>query len=153
MVRCLGVVVRCAALLLLIDTGQSAALAADYRAGDLLLRQPWSRPTPPTASVGVVYFSIDNRGRRADRLVGISSPVAGRVEIHETRMQQGSVEMRALASLECPPGVTVKSEPGGLHIMLVGLRHPLVTGTKFPLSLRFRDAGVMEVQVPVGNPE
>ncbi len=153
MVRCPGVVVRGAALLLLFDAALSAAFAADYRMGDLLLRQPWSRPTPPTASVGVVYFSLDNRGRKADRLLGISSPVAAKVEIHETRKQHGSVEMRSLASVQFPPGVTVSSEPGGLHIMLVGLTHPLVTGTTFPLRLRFRDAGVMEVQVLVGNRE
>jgi copper(I)-binding protein len=59
--------------------------------------------------------------------------------------------MRPVESIECPPGVTVKIEPGGLHVMLLGLTHPLVAGTKFPLTLRFRDAGSMTVQVVVAD--
>ncbi len=46
-------------------------------------------------------------------------------------------------------GVAVKSEPGGLHVMLLGLTQPLRAGTEFPLSLRFRDAGVLDVKVIV----
>ena len=153
MVRWPRVRVQGALLVLLAAVGQSMAPAADYSAGDLQVREPWSRPTPPAASVGVVYFSVENRGRKADRLLGISSPVADKVEMHETRMHQGAVEMRAVTTVECPPGVTLKSEPGGLHVMLIGLIHPLVAGAKFPMALRFRDAGIIDVQVLVGNPE
>ncbi len=51
--------------------------------------------------------------------------------------------------MECAPGVSVKSEPGGLHVMLIGLTGPLQPGTEFPLSLHFRDAGVLNVKVIV----
>jgi copper(I)-binding protein len=43
----------------------------------------------------------------------------------------------------------VRIEPGGIHVMLLGLTHPLGAGTTFPLSLRFRDAGSLTVQVAV----
>jgi copper(I)-binding protein len=127
----------------------ASARSGDYKAGNLTVTDPWSRPTPPVASVGAVYFSITNAGRKADRLLAISSPVARQAEIHESRVVHGTVEMRPVDSLECPPGVTVRIEPGGLHVMLLGLTHPLMAGTEFPLSLRFRDAGSMTIQVKV----
>jgi copper(I)-binding protein len=119
----------------------------------MVVAQPWSRPTPPVATVGVAYFSMTNVGRKADHLIAVSSPIARKVEIHESRTVQGMVQMRAVTSVECPPGATVKIEPGGLHIMLLDLTHPLAAGTEFPLSLRFHDAGVLTVQVRVGTPE
>jgi copper(I)-binding protein len=127
--------------------------AAEYRAGNLVVTGPWSRPTPPVATVGAVYFSMANVGRTADRLIAISTPIARKVEIHEDHNVQGTVQMRAVESVECPPGVTVKAEPGGLHVMLLDLVRPLVAGMEFPLSLRFRDAGVLTVQVAVGARE
>jgi copper(I)-binding protein len=132
---------------------QAPPQAADYRAGGMVVAQPWSRPTPPVATVGVAYFSMTNVGGKADSLIAISSPIARKVEIHESRTVQGMVKMRAVPSVECPPGATVKIEPGGLHVMLVDLSRPLAAGTQFPLSLRFRDAGVLTVQVRVGAPE
>jgi periplasmic copper chaperone A len=104
-------------------------------------------------AAGAVYFSVTNTGPKADLLTSISSPIAHEVEIHESRRVQGVVQMRPVASVTCPPGVTVKSEPGGLHIMLLGLSSPLVAGAEFPLSLHFRDAGVLTVQVRVGARE
>jgi copper(I)-binding protein len=142
-----------AALLALWVIAQAPVQAAEYRAGNLVVTQPWSRPTPPVAGVGAVYFSMTNTGPKADLLMSITSPIAREVEIHESRRVQGVVEMRAVASVTCPPGVTVKSEPGGLHVMLLGLSSPLVSGAEFPLSLHFRDAGVLTVQVLVGARE
>jgi copper(I)-binding protein len=132
---------------------QAEALPADDRVGDLVVTRPWSPPTPPVASVGAVYFSMTNAGRKADRLVAISSPIARRVQMHESRTVQGIVQMRPVTSVECLPGVTVKSEPGGLHVMLLDLIQPLTAGTKFPLVLHFRDAGSLTIQVPVGAGE
>jgi hypothetical protein len=128
---------------------QSHGWAADYRAGDLKVANPWARPTPPIASVGAVYFSVTNTGSKTDQLTALSSPIARKVEIHETRAVGGMVQMRGVASVECPAGVTVKSEPGALHVMLLGLNRPLTAGMEFPLSLTFRDAGVVTVQVHV----
>jgi periplasmic copper chaperone A len=145
---------RCgAALLVLWFIAQTPVLAVDYRAGDMVVAHPWSRPTPPVASVGAVYFTMTNFGPKADRLIAISTPVAGKVQIHESRKVQGMVQMRAVTSIECLPGQTVKSEPGGLHVMLLDLTHPLAAGAQFPLMMRFRDAGTVTVLVRVGAPE
>lgn len=138
-------------MLVLWFIAQTPVLAVDYRAGDMVVAQAWSRTTPPVATVGAVYFTITNLGRNADRLIAISTPVAGKVEMHESRKVQGMVQMRAVTSIECLPGQTVKSEPGGLHVMLLDLTHPLAAGAQFPLMMRFRDAGTVTVIVQVSS--
>jgi copper(I)-binding protein len=132
---------------------QSVAQTAAARVGQLTVTQAWSRPTPPAATVGAVYFSISNMGSKADLLLAVSSPIAARVELHESRNVRGVLEMRELTSVPCPAGATVVSEPGGLHVMLIGLIRPLIAGTAFSLSLRFRDAGNLTLQIPVLNRE
>jgi periplasmic copper chaperone A len=140
----------CAASLLLPQfMAPSLAQSPEARTGKLVVSQAWSRPTPPTASVAAVYFSINNGGGKADRLEALSSPIAAKVELHESRNQQGVLEMRELTSLSCPAGATVVSAPGGVHVMLIGLNRPLVAGMVFPVSLKFRDAGNLTLQVAV----
>jgi periplasmic copper chaperone A len=139
----------CAALLLLPQFMESQAQTAAARVGRLTVTQAWSRPTPPGATVAAVYFSINNLGSEADLLVAVSSPVAAKVELHESRNVQGVLRMRELTSVPCAAGATVVSEPGGLHVMLIGLNGPLIAGTAFPVSLRFRDAGNLTLQIPV----
>jgi periplasmic copper chaperone A len=142
-----------AVLLLLCCVVQAPSLSATpggtASVGTLQISEVWSRPTPPVSSVGAVYFSIKNLGSKPDLLVGLSSPAAAKVEIHESRTVQGVMQMRALESLPCPAGATVKVEPGGLHVMLMGLVQPLRAGTVFDVTLRFRDAGPLTLQVPV----
>jgi periplasmic copper chaperone A len=125
------------------------AQAAESRLGNLIITEARARPTPPGISVGAVYFSITNAGSKADRLLSVSTPVAGRVELHESRNMHGVVEMREMTSVECPPGATVRATPGGLHVMLLGLAAPLAAGTEFNVSLQFRDAGVLTLKVSV----
>jgi periplasmic copper chaperone A len=132
---------------------QSPVQTAGVRVGNLLIANARSQPTPPAVAVGVAYFSITNLGSRADRLVALSSPIASAVEMHATHEAHRVVEMRAVAALECPAGVTIKIEPGGLHVMLMGLTRPLIAGTTFDLSLQFRDAGIVALKVPVENAE
>jgi copper(I)-binding protein len=125
------------------------AQAAESRVGNLIITEARARPTPPGISVGAIYFSITNAGSRADRLLAVSTPVASRVELHESRNMRGVVDMREVTSVECPPGATVRATPGGLHVMLLGLAAPLAAGTEINVSLQFRDAGVMTLKVPV----
>jgi copper(I)-binding protein len=120
-------------------------------AADLEVTQAWARPTPPAAQVGAVYLSITNRGEKADQLLSLSTEVAGSVEIHDTQTVNGVMQMRPVASVICPARATVKVQPGGLHVMLLGLKQPLIEGNRFELTLRFRDAGALLVQVPVQN--
>jgi hypothetical protein len=126
------------------------ATARDYAIGDLAIQAPWSRATPPAAKVGAGYLSIANRGTSADRLVAAQSPVAGRVEIHEMRMDAGIMRMRELAQgLALPPGGQVDLKPGGYHLMLMDLRAPLREGAAVPVTLVFERAGRIDVEFQV----
>lgn len=129
----------------------AAALPQWAAAADIQVTQAWARPTPPTAQVGAVYFSVTNSGAKEDKLLSVSSSVAASVEIHQTQTVKGMMQMRQVASVSCPAGVTVKIEPGGLHAMLLGLKQPLMEGSRVDLTLRFRDAGVLSIQVPIQN--
>jgi hypothetical protein len=124
-------------------------LAVQAQAGNLTVAGAWSRPTPPGATVAAVYFSVANTGTKADRLLALSTPIAGKVELHESRTVRGVNEMHAVAALDCPPGASVAARPNGVHAMLFGLTKPLIAGTTFSLSLQFRDAGTLSVPVAV----
>jgi periplasmic copper chaperone A len=136
--------------------GESAPVdspAARARGGSVSVTQAWSRPTPPGATVGVLYFAIANAGDRADRLVTLNSPVAKKIELHESQTVHGVIEMHPLDYLECPPGTIVAASPGGFHAMLLGLTQPLIAGATFSVTLQFRDAGAVSVPVAVRTNE
>lgn len=124
--------------------------AEDIKAGELIITQAWSRQTPAGAKVAGAYLSIENKGTAADRLVGGSGDVAGRVEIHEMTMDGGVMKMRPLDSgLVIEPGKIVKLAPGGYHLMLMDLKGELKQGDKVPLSLQFEKAGKVNVSLDV----
>jgi hypothetical protein len=126
------------------------ASAHDYTKGTLKIDHPWSRATPHGAQVAGGYLAIENTGTSADRLVSITSEIAGRVEVHEMTVQNGVMKMRPLArGLEIKPGATAKFEPGGFHVMFMNLKRPLKEGEKFKGTLVFEKAGPLDVEFTV----
>ena len=124
--------------------------AEDVKAGDLVITQAWSRATPTGAKVAGAYLTVENKGSTADRLVGGSGDVAGRVEIHEMAMDDGVMKMRPLdQGLVIEPGKTVKLAPGGNHMMLLDLKTQLKQGDKVPMTLQFEKAGKVDVSLDV----
>ena len=98
------------------------------------------------------YLTIENAGSEPDRLVSASSPAAKTVEIHEMQEVDGAMRMRPLAGgLAIPASGTVALEPGGYHVMLIGLVEDLTEGDIYDLTLTFERAGDVTVQVPVGS--
>jgi copper(I)-binding protein len=136
-------------LLLTIGAAQAQSPLLEFQLGHIRVTRLRAAPTPPTASVAAIYLWITNRGSQADRLLSVSSPLAASAGMHSTTMRQGMMRMRAVETVDLPPGVAIKMEPGGLHIMLQGLKQPLDAGSSLPLILEFRDAGMLTVQVPV----
>jgi copper(I)-binding protein len=128
--------------------GQSAV--AQYRIGDIEIRQPWSRATPSGSKVAAGYLEITNRGNAPDRLVAVSTSVSGKAELHEMATKDGVMTMRMLpAGVTLAPGQTVALKPGGLHVMFVGLVAPLKQGEKFSASLEFEKAGKIDVSFDI----
>ncbi|MCZ7659242.1 MAG: copper chaperone PCu(A)C [Xanthobacteraceae bacterium] len=127
-----------------------AALADDYKAGDLQIVNPWSRATPQGARVAGGYLKITNEGRAPDRLLGGSTEVAERVEVHEMRMEKGVMTMREVkGGLALAPGASVELKPGSYHLMFMGLKRPLAKGERIKGSLQFERAGRVEVEFTV----
>jgi hypothetical protein len=125
-------------------------LAHQFSVGKLLIGHPWARATAPRATVGGGYLSITNQGSQPDKLVSATSPFAGRVEIHSMTTDGGIMRMRpVVGGLTIPANGKVTLEPGGYHIMFIGLKRPFVAGTTVPATLRFQRAGSVTVQFKV----
>jgi copper(I)-binding protein len=130
----------------------TASLAHEVKKGDILLTQLWSRATPSGAKVAAGFFTIENTGSEADRLVGITTPL-GKAEVHETAEANGISTMRPLeAGLAVAPGQKVTLAPGGLHVMITELKEPLKEGNMLPLTLRFQKAGEVDAALHIRPP-
>ena len=136
-----------AAVLLLLSGGAIAAEPA--RIGDIMIEQAWARATPGKAPNGAAYFTLRAEGETPDRLVAAASPVAERAELHTHLMEDGVMKMRAIKAVEITPGSPTVFQPGGHHVMLMGLKAPLVEGERFPLTLTFERAGPVEIEVEI----
>jgi copper(I)-binding protein len=128
-----------------------SAVARDRPHGDIVVGHAWSRPTAAGMGMGVGYLVMTNQGKTPDVLVSASTPAAENVEFHESTLVDGMHRMRPRAEIPLPAGATVKLEPGGLHLMLVGLKGPLAAGTRVPLTLEFREAGAVTIELSVGT--
>jgi copper(I)-binding protein len=127
-----------------------AAHAADVKAGDLVLSEPWSRATPKGATVGAGYVTIRNQGQAPDRLVGAASPAGAKAELHEMRMDGNTMRMRPVKDgVVIAPGQTVTLQPNGYHLMITGLKAPLRQGDTLPATLTFEKAGKVDVPFEV----
>jgi copper(I)-binding protein len=110
----------------------------------------WARGTPGGAETGAIYLTLESPS--GDKLVGVSTPVAKKADMHMMTMENGVMKMRPLDGVDLPPGKPTTLKPGGMHIMLMGLRHPLKAGQSFPMTLKFAKSGTREVQVEVEKP-
>jgi hypothetical protein len=127
----------------------SAAAAHVYRKGDLHVRHPWTRATPPGATIAAGYLEIRNSGKGPERLVGASTPHAERVELHMMVREGDVMKMREAQSFEISAGQRLTLRPGGQHLMIVGLTRPLAKDERIPLALRFERAGEIRVELRV----
>ena len=126
------------------------AQAADYDVGAIHIAQPWARATPKGASSGAAYMTITNSGTAPDRLSCVASDASAQCQIHTMSMEGGVMKMRPVeGGLEIKPGETVTLKPGGLHVMLVDLKHPLEPGNMVKATLKLEKAGTVDVEYPI----
>jgi copper(I)-binding protein len=127
-----------------------AVARAEHQAtslGALRLETPWTRAAG-RGQQGAGYLTIRNSGA-ADRLLAASSPAAQRMELH-THLRDGDVmRMRPVADIPIPAQGVVTLQPGGLHLMLIGLTQALELGQRVPVTLRFERAGEVTVELSV----
>jgi copper(I)-binding protein len=109
------------------------------------------RPTPVGRQMTGCYLTLTSA--TADRLVSVASPNANLVQIHESRIESGMMMMSELRDgLPLPAGETVALAPGGNHLMLLGVKEPLVAGGSLALTLNFETSPPVEVSATVGQP-
>jgi copper(I)-binding protein len=125
------------------------------------IEQAWARPgvAAPAGAHGsgttmgpgtsAIYMIIRNTGPDGDRLMRADADVATAVELHESRMEGGMSRMHKLDAIAIPARGQVELRPGGLHIMLLGLKRDLKENDRFPSTLHFERAGAIRVEVPV----
>ena len=122
------------------------ASAEQAETGSITVDKAWSRATAQGVDIGVGYLTIKNNGDTPDRLVSVSAAVAEKVEMHQTQMVDGTMQMRPVPDgIPIPAKGTVMLEPAGYHLMLMGLKAPLQKGSTFGASLAFEQAGTVNV--------
>lgn len=127
-------------------------LACSVAQAQTTVSEPWVRGTVAQQKATGLFAQITSA--KGGRLVSVSSPVAGVVEIHEMSMDGDIMRMRALpAGLDLPAGKAVALKPGGYHVMLMDLKQPLKAGDQVPVTLVIEGADkkreTLEIKAPV----
>lgn len=112
--------------------------AAPAAAQPVTVKDAWVRAPAPGQTIAAAYMELTSRGDM--ELIGVTSPVAARAELHSTTVEEGVMKMRPAGKIELPSGKPVKLAPGGLHVMLIDLKQPLKAGAKVPLALTVQRA-------------
>jgi len=130
--------------------GAASPALADATVGSLDISSPWARATPPGAPTGGGYLTIANHGTTPDVLLGASTPDAASTELHSMAVVNGVAQMRAVPDgVPIPADGTVTFDPSGLHFMFVQLAHPLTQGATILVTLKFKNAGTVAVEMPI----
>jgi copper(I)-binding protein len=119
----------------------SSAMASDLMFGALQFRA-----TVGSMPSSAAYLSIANHGAMADRLLAAESSLARKTELHTMEITNGVMKMRQIdGGIVIPAGETIQLAPGGLHVMLIGLKAPLNADKNYQLTLVFEKAGKIKM--------
>lgn len=123
-----------------------AASAASL--AEVAVIDPYVRAVPPGAPASAAFM-----GLKADAdgvaLVEADSDVANSVELHTHIHDNGVMRMRPVEKIDLKKGEAVTLQPGGLHVMLIGLKKSLKPGDKVEIDLKFSDGSEQKVMAPV----
>ncbi|MGN6467869.1 MAG: copper chaperone PCu(A)C [Rhizobiaceae bacterium] len=120
------------------------------KAGELEISGVWTRAMLPGQPTGGGYLTVSNKGKSADRLLSVSTPDAGRAEIHSMTMKDNVMVMRPVeGGLEIPAGGMVELKPGHFHLMFMDVKKPFRKGDTIAVTLDFEKTGKVEISMPV----
>jgi copper(I)-binding protein len=109
--------------------------------------QPWARAS--AGQTGAAYMTLKNNGATDDKLIAASTAAAAKAELHNMIMDGDVMRMRPVDGIPVKAHGAAELKPGGLHVMLMGLKAPLKQGDSIPVTLTFEKAGKVSVQVPI----
>ncbi len=136
----------------LLATLTTVALATGAMAADgITVDDPYARSSGKTAKAGAAFMMIQNQSDTDDRLIGASSDVAARVELHTHVVDDNGVAkmMHVEEGFAIPAGGTHMLQRGGDHVMFMGIKAPFEQGATVPVTLIFEQAGEVEIEIPV----
>ena len=117
---------------------------------NIVISDAWVREVPPGTSMSAGYMTIENNGDEDDKLVSMSSKAAESAELHISKVDNNDVAtMEMIEVLDIPSNNSIELEPGGMHVMLIGLKESLVGKDSVDLKLVFEKAGEVMIEVPV----
>ena len=108
---------------------------------------PWVRATTPLQKSAGAFMRVQSTANT--RLVGVSTPVAGRAELHEMAMENNTMRMHQVDGIDLPAGKPVNLASGGYHVMLFGLKRQLKAGETVPVTLVVQDGARKRSSVTV----
>ncbi len=138
-----------ATLFALILGGISFVAMAETAADAVSVTDPYVRAVPPGQPNSAAFMQLTNQSDADHTLVAAESTVAQAVELHTHVMEEGMMKMRRIEKIDLPAGQEVALQPGGLHIMLIGLNQELQPDAQVALTLVFEDGSKSEIQAPV----
>lgn len=123
--------------------------AAGSVADNIMVDDPYVRAVPPGQPNSASFMTLHNKGENGSALIAVSSPAAEVVELHTHIMEEGMMRMRKVDKIDLPAGGAVKLQPGGFHVMMIGLKQKLIPDEKVSLTLNFDDGSSLDVDAPV----
>ena len=129
------------------------ALAARAEGSAISVSDAYARAVPPGQPNSAVFMNLTNGSDHPRALVAAASPAADAVELHTHIEEGGMMRMRRVERIEIPAGGTVSLKPGGLHVMLIGLKENLQPDGQVDLTLTFDDGAKTKIQAPVRKVE
>lgn len=129
--------------------GSGAGTSTQPASGSVAIKDAWVRAAQ-SGGTTAAYMTITNGSGADDTLVSVSTPAAMSASIHETSTDaSGMTGMHPVEGIKVPAGGTVTLEPGGYHVMLMGLTGDLAAGQVVRLTLTFKTSGTIEVSAEV----
>ena len=125
----------------------SSSASTSSSAAPITAKDPWVKTA--TSGMTAAFVTLENSSSTADVLVSATSSAAGMVQLHEMVMQDGQMVMQEKkGGIPVPANGTAVLEPGGNHIMLMGLADPIVAGDEVTFTLEFEDGSTLEFTAP-----
>lgn len=139
----------------------AAASALSVTVGAMHTYDAWARINPVTGRPSSAYMTLHNSGTKPDALISATTPLAGRVELHQHQMDKGMMRMRKVDAIAIAPQSRTTLAPSGYHLMMFDLKSQPKPGTRMPVTLRFKSgikltldmvAQAVTAMGPAGNP-
>lgn len=133
-----------ATLLMVFSLGVQAAVTDQITVKDGFVRE-----VPPNQTISAAFMTLQNNDMSDHKVVSATSPAANVVELHTHTHENGMMKMRQIPQIDLPAGGDAVLKPGGLHIMLIDLTAPLVSGKAVPVTIKFEDGSEKTLELPV----